>query len=82
MILIKFRISLRHKANDRLIERVTIFPHYENSFNAHARIQNGDQLFGIGHHFKILRAILQESEAKLEMKNFNPLQFLCGGRLP
>ena len=29
-----------------------------------------------------LRAILQEREAKLEMKNFNPLQFLCGGRLP
>ena len=29
-----------------------------------------------------LRAILQESEAKLEMKIFNPLHFLCGGRLP
>ena len=31
-----------------------------------------------------LRAILQESEAKLEMKIFNPPppQFLCGGRLP
>ena len=29
-----------------------------------------------------LRAILQESDAKLEMKIFNPLQFLCGGRLP
>ena len=31
---------------------------------------------------KCLRAILQESEAKLEMKIFNPLHFLCGGRLP
>ena len=34
---------------------------------------------------KLLRVILKESEAKLEMKNFNPpppLQFLCGGRLP
>ena len=29
-----------------------------------------------------LRAILPESEAKLEMKNFNPLHFFCGGRLP
>ena len=31
---------------------------------------------------KHLRAILRESEAKLEMKNYNPLHFLCGGRLP
>ena len=30
----------------------------------------------------MLRAILQESEAKLEIKNFKPLQFLCAGRLP
>ena len=30
----------------------------------------------------VLRAILQEKEAKLEMKIFDPLQFLCGGRLP
>jgi len=29
-----------------------------------------------------LRAILQESEAKLEMKKIKPLQFLSGGRLP
>ena len=29
-----------------------------------------------------LRAILQESEAKLEMKILTPLHFLCGGRLP
>ena len=28
-----------------------------------------------------LRAILQESEAKLEMKILTPLHFLCGGRL-
>ena len=26
--------------------------------------------------------MLQESEAKLEMKFLTPLQFLCGGRLP
>ena len=26
--------------------------------------------------------LLQESEAKLEMKILTPLQFLCGGRLP
>ena len=31
---------------------------------------------------KVLRAILRESEAKLEMKKINPPQFLCGGRLP
>ena len=29
-----------------------------------------------------LRAILQESEAKLEMKFLTPLHFLLGGRLP
>ena len=29
-----------------------------------------------------LRAILQESETKLEMKIFNPRSFFCGGRLP
>ena len=31
---------------------------------------------------KHVRAILQESEAKLEMKFLTPLQFLCGSRLP
>ena len=30
----------------------------------------------------LLRAILQESEAKLEMKNLNLPYFLCGDRLP
>ena len=30
----------------------------------------------------LLRAIIRESESKLEMKNYNPLHFLCGGRLP
>ena len=29
-----------------------------------------------------LRAILRENEAKLEMNNFNPLHFFCGGRFP
>ena len=33
-------------------------------------------------NYSPLRAILQESEAKLEMKNFNPPSFWCGGRLP
>ena len=32
--------------------------------------------------YKRLRAILQESEEKLEMKILTPLQFLCVGRLP
>jgi len=31
---------------------------------------------------KLLRALLWESEANLEMKIFNTPSFLCGGRLP
>ena len=56
-----------------------ILEHTNNGW--HAFCYCGNKL-NVRLFFGGLRAILQESEAKLEMKNFNPLQFFFGGRLP